>query len=70
MSIGVPAKKIWEGDEVLPKFSVICPNHDFSIILQIEQKIVEDSRMKTKYKFFTLIQSQISRFLSQNHGGF
>ena len=26
--IGVPAKKIW-GNEVLPKFCDVCPNHNF-----------------------------------------
>ena len=27
--IGVPAKKIWGSNEVLPKFCDVCPNHDF-----------------------------------------
>ena len=28
--MGVPAQKIWEGDEVFAKFCDICLNHDFT----------------------------------------
>ena len=30
--IGVLAKKNLEGDEVLPKFCDICPNHNFPVL--------------------------------------
>ena len=30
--IGVPAKKILGGNEVLPKSCDVCPNHDFLVL--------------------------------------
>ena len=29
VAIAVPAQKFWGGNEVLPKFCDVCPNHDF-----------------------------------------
>ena len=32
ISIGVPAQKIFGGNEVLPKSCDVCPNHDFLVL--------------------------------------
>ena len=38
--IAVPAQKILGGNEVLPKFCDICPNHDFIVHFGYDKKIV------------------------------
>ena len=39
-TIAVPAQKIWGGNEVLPKFCDVCPNHDFIVHFGYDKKIV------------------------------
>ena len=38
--IAVPAQKILGGNEVLPKFCDVCPNHDFRVHFGYDKKIV------------------------------
>ena len=33
-------KKFWGGNEVLPEFCDVCPNHDFRVHLGYDKKIV------------------------------
>ena len=33
-------KKFWGGNEVLPKFCDVCPNHDFRVHFGYDKKIV------------------------------
>ena len=37
------------GNQVLPKFCDICPNHDFLAHYGKDKEIVEDSRTKNKF---------------------
>ena len=40
VAIAVPAQKILGGNEVLPKFCDVCPNHDFRVHFGYDKKIV------------------------------
>ena len=40
LTIAVPAQKILGGNEVLPKFCDVCPNHDFIVHFGYDKKIV------------------------------
>ena len=37
--IAVPAQKILGGNEVLPKFCDVCPNHDFIVHFGYDKKM-------------------------------
>ena len=39
MCIAVPAQKNLGGNEVLPKFYDVCPNHDFIVHFGYEKKL-------------------------------
>ena len=40
LTIAVPAQKKLGGNEVLPKFCDVCPNHDFIVHFGYDKKIV------------------------------
>ena len=40
VAIAVPAQKILGGNEFLPKFCDVCPNHDFRVHFRYDKKIV------------------------------
>ena len=42
-------KKFWGGNEVLPKFCDVCPNHDFRVHFGYDKKIVWVSQTKTNF---------------------
>ena len=42
-------KKFWGGNEVLPEFCDVCPNHDFRVHFGYDKKIVWVSQTKTNF---------------------
>ena len=47
--IAVPAQKILGGNEVLPKFCDVCPNHDFIVHFGYDKKMSEILGRKTNF---------------------